>query len=991
MAEYTSNLYLEKPSGNENFRRQVINDNMDKVDKKFDIATGEGHTHDGTVGQGKKISYNNLSDKPTAVAPTAHKSTHEAGAADALDSADIGAAAQADFSAHLADYTAHGLCTEVINTPSITLGSNLIKHTGKVPVYPEIEFAGMHYVNPLGRDGDCEDISKWNVTGGTFNTDTTTKQFGNSSFKITSTGTGYAVVYKTGMSTLVDITKSHLLSAYVKNGTAPSTGIGASQFSAVSADTTKFVRIGVILTPAQMDSVIIWTGIASTETGQTGWVDGVMLNQLTDADVTEGLDACLARYPYVESCGCLQNPYFENKRYNLVRNGNGEEGTAFHLLPNGGGTISIENGYFKLTNNVDTGVYYAFSQRLLLKPNTSYTISAKIKRGTHLYGLRFYGNLFNDMGVNVSAPWDITVTSTTEQVVTATFTTADDCNLLIGAIDCIGGGSTGTNYIKEIMLIEGTTAPIEYLSCDLQRFVIEGRFLSGDKLLLKDGKLSGQLWWKHKTLYGKDYNWKFSTDYAGYKFIYIPATSTGLTWQPSDYIAVKYDGNILPHGYDTANKFLIDVQYSACLTIANTDSGWTESIIPNDDEVKAFVNGWKAVNSNGTRYIAWLSVLDGSVPSGSINTTVTMATTSATQTVTAGTGIRFAANNLVILVRDGANAGVLTVSSVTEDSITFTASYTSQVGDIFFKQDDGSINVSLLTWCKNNIAPNYEGYRLHDKLVNPEPITDANVHVQGDIWNIVPGDNYVNIDSGIVLGEVANPGDMPASTSYVINDAYPMVLESILKNKAENILSVYKNNIADKQNWIDVYDPAYSYGKLYAYCKAANFDANATYTVDYQILKTLHAQSFSSLTMEYAQDVFTAIASIAGALEDKQQHDSALDTLIDLSMYEEMVFNPAIDIVPWVYNGSNALYITVQKVYSAQKKVKPIVSLKNFVIKAQANSYDVTSKFNINYVVSTKDKYSVNFITQDAITITQIKNNGVSFGGTLVADCRGRI
>lgn len=35
MAEYTSNLNLEKPSGNENFRRQVINDNMDKVDKKF--------------------------------------------------------------------------------------------------------------------------------------------------------------------------------------------------------------------------------------------------------------------------------------------------------------------------------------------------------------------------------------------------------------------------------------------------------------------------------------------------------------------------------------------------------------------------------------------------------------------------------------------------------------------------------------------------------------------------------------------------------------------------------------------------------------------------------------------------------------------------------------------------------------------------------------------------------------------------------------------
>lgn len=107
MAEYTSNLNLEKPSGNENFQRQVINGNMDKVDKKFGIGTDEGHTHDGTAGQGKKISYNNLSDKPAAVAPTAHKSTHAAGGADALTSADIGAAAQADFSAHLADNVKH--------------------------------------------------------------------------------------------------------------------------------------------------------------------------------------------------------------------------------------------------------------------------------------------------------------------------------------------------------------------------------------------------------------------------------------------------------------------------------------------------------------------------------------------------------------------------------------------------------------------------------------------------------------------------------------------------------------------------------------------------------------------------------------------------------------------------------------------------------------------------------------------------------------------
>lgn len=129
MAEYTSNINLEKPSGNENFRRQVINDNMDKVDKKFGIGAEEGHTHDGTAGQGKKISYNSLTDKPAAAVPMAHKSTHAFGGTDALTCGDIGAATQVNFSEHLADYTLQvpyggfttgSANTYAISTPAIT-------------------------------------------------------------------------------------------------------------------------------------------------------------------------------------------------------------------------------------------------------------------------------------------------------------------------------------------------------------------------------------------------------------------------------------------------------------------------------------------------------------------------------------------------------------------------------------------------------------------------------------------------------------------------------------------------------------------------------------------------------------------------------------------------------------------------------------------------------------------------------------------------------
>lgn len=45
MAEYTTKLNLEKPDGNENFRRQVLNDNMDKID----VAVEEAEANLGAV------------------------------------------------------------------------------------------------------------------------------------------------------------------------------------------------------------------------------------------------------------------------------------------------------------------------------------------------------------------------------------------------------------------------------------------------------------------------------------------------------------------------------------------------------------------------------------------------------------------------------------------------------------------------------------------------------------------------------------------------------------------------------------------------------------------------------------------------------------------------------------------------------------------------------------------------------------------------------
>ncbi len=54
------------------------------------------------------VKWDDIEGKPSSFTPSAHKTTHATGGADALAPADIGAASAADLAAHLADYAPHG-------------------------------------------------------------------------------------------------------------------------------------------------------------------------------------------------------------------------------------------------------------------------------------------------------------------------------------------------------------------------------------------------------------------------------------------------------------------------------------------------------------------------------------------------------------------------------------------------------------------------------------------------------------------------------------------------------------------------------------------------------------------------------------------------------------------------------------------------------------------------------------------------------------------
>ncbi len=857
------------------------------------------------------------------------------------------------------------LSNGVVNTSAISFGANTIKHTGKTSVFPEVNLSGMHYVNPLGKDGDCEDLNKWTTHWGTLSLDTTNRVFGNYAFKLTGSLGGYGQSEKK-ITSHFDKAKNYILTCYIRHGSGASTRVRlfdqTTEKAVYNTSATTMTR-GIVRIPANFITgadIFIDVIVTGNETA-SGYIDGIMLNEVPASDLSLSDIDLMKKYPYVESYACLQNLYFENRRYNLVRNGNKEEGTSW-WIPLGSPTVRIENN--RLT--IDAQQWWGVIQRIKVKPNTNYF---------------FVANSYGTGAGALIANSDITVTI---GVSGGTFNTGNHTEVVV----YLRNSEPGTNTISfdNIMLVEGITAPEKYISCDLQRFVIEGKFASDDKIKIKDDKLSGELWWKHRTLYGKDYDWQYGSDLAGFKFITMPNPSNCVIGIVGNKM-VKYDGDMCIESAGQAKDvFAVWSDGYTYLYVSDTNSGWLETLTPTSNEVKAFMNGWRARNVFNSRYILFTSVVDDSLPASAITTTLTA-------TVNQGT-------NVIVPVADASKFKVgdrvtswgmidAAITGISGNNITVEGvAVQCPSGSILIKQDNGLTDVSMLTWCVNNIAPNYNGYQLHYKLANPEPITDLNVHVNGDLWSIVQGDNYITVDSGIVLGEVANP--IYDGTTYRVNSIYAG--DSRFRNKAESVISVYRNAVRDGSWTIrnNNQDDGYAYGNSWIQLITSNYDPNAIYTVDYQILKTLHVQSFGSLSLNYAQDVFTAVETIGKAIEEKQQHDSTLDTLIDLSMYEK------IDITTyprWMscLSDSNNAYPQIFIPFSVQKKTIPFITLKSIKVGYAAGDADWTMYSKVQNIAVSNFGVLITFACTDTTISSSIRNFGATFKGIIIVDCKGRI
>ncbi|AJH00424.1 hypothetical protein LF65_03872 [Clostridium beijerinckii] len=871
------------------------------------------------------------------------------------------------------------ISNDVILTPSMNYGmNNKITNTGEVTNSPKFTIQGKTVINLLGKDGNCEDTSKWWPYQANLSNDSINKVFGNNGIKITLTSTTGCLDNLLSKYN-IDITKYYLISAYLKNGNATNIvlnkdaqGGGVSINSATVTSTTNFTRVGLLVKPSDLANGNYFQALVTGASGQYAYVDGIMLNEITASEYALGVNALLANYPYVDCYTCLQNPYIEVRHDNLIRNGNCEEGTSWWSNVDGGNadsasTLSILNGKLAITQTNSASHWY--TQKIKVKPNTNYYLMATLSDSTNSF-------------INVTDPLNSVSLFVNNN---GTFNTNSYDEIGIN-IQTKGSSLPSTYYFSSIMLIEGTTAPSNYKPCRVERTVLETKLTSDDSIAYKNGEVTGQIWWKHKTLFGKDYDWQYYADGAGGKCIIIPRSSLpGLQFRNSSDIFVKHDGTILSaktnfvlDAYDAGNYFFYNPK--------DTDTGWTETINPNNDEVKAFMNGWFATYNNGSRYVSWTSIVDNSMPPITIYSKATAASTGVSITVDDAT--KFIVNDVIAVMRNGIRVAGGTIQSISGNVINIAYSVTVAANDLICRCDAGGANrTDLINYCKNNVAPGYEGYQLHYKLQTPESINDNNCVIHGDIPLFDVGDNYLYLDSGMVLGEIANPklGD---SGVYRINSTWQA--DSRLKYRTERILSAYKNSLYDNSWYLNMStDVGYTYGM--SYLTSTNFESLAIYTVDYKILAT-QAPQIGTISCSYSQDINSTISNIHESLNNKQVHDSILDQIVDKSLYEVSSVGDVgkcSQFFPWVITATGTSGYVNLTFNIGYKKAKPTITIS--FLQILCADTDVTSKFQIAGFSINPNQVVVQMVTRDATMIANLKTCGLYGFGTIVADCRGRI
>ncbi|KQY87078.1 hypothetical protein ASD24_26750 [Paenibacillus sp. Root52] len=175
------------------------------------------------------------------------------------------------------------------------------------------------------------------------------------------------------------------------------------------------------------------------------------------------------------------------------------------------------------------------------------------------------------------------------------------------------------------------------------------------------------------------------------------------------------------------------------------------------------------------------------------------------------------------------------------------------------------------TTLPTTVAPNYTPYQLQYQLATPvvEPITS-----EGQL-TFIDGDNQVEVGTGIVLREYT---PAPENTNPNLNGRreinFTQVSSSLLKNKASDIIAIYKNSKRDYA-WSIGRNVSDSYGLSRANLVKESYDPAATYSVTYLMMVKYPSVD---ITGTYAENEKALLLDTVKTLQENTTRISVLES-----------------------------------------------------------------------------------------------------------------
>ncbi|WP_248930147.1 hypothetical protein [Paenibacillus hamazuiensis] len=681
-------------------------------------------------------------------------------------------------------------------------GQQVVTATRTAPL-ENISIKGRTLVNLLGRDGNCDTTSTFDVYQATIATVPALTD-GIYALAVTSSTSSFAsAVTKKQYSFKAG--KCYVSIASLKSASTVSAGIdfpGLLTYEVPMDGTLKIV--GRKFTSATDLTVSMSPFIRANATGQKLIVDSVRVYEIPSVEydllpvgtftVNSTNQWIVAKYPYVDDMKSITNPYVYKYGENLVP-------------PFSEWTISqyatiIEP--YKLNIMVPAGVVdYSTSVKIPVLPNTQYTLSALISSPSDETRINYL--LYDVNGNAISDNYGFSQGNASGSL---TFTTTSNTASI--AIYCLTASFAGTYTFDKIRLNVGAfIKPFKPRNDDYLIYPnlclsssIDGAVY--DTLSKRDGKYFKLSRFKTMDLSG-DLPWKFNDMLAGVKRVGAPIINSINT--PGTAVLAKYDGKVMANLGETAiatnvyDRFILWSDRNIYLDLNNNDTGWGDNYRPSPEEIQAYFYGWKMYDSSA-----------GITPTSTYNRT------------------------------DGLNKAWARYDKVA-----------------------GWQGVTSLPTSKSStgLDGTGSGYKLQYQLATP---TSEEIAYEGGV-TLNEGINQIEIGNGVIVREKTIPKIYTAGGTYRINNSYVDGHIGIpndydfnrLSKRASKIISVYSNGRISPAV-VKGTDAGYTYGTSQADIPIYAYDSYSSYEVSYLALDQYSLTcNVLQVLGEYASNIKTTL------------------------------------------------------------------------------------------------------------------------------------